>query len=82
VDDINDSGATLNWIKKDWRSSCGPADPKWDTVWHNTVKFATLIDNLASDAKVDYSATEVNKAEHDVWMVFPWEEWWKTPASN
>jgi hypothetical protein len=46
------------------------------------VKFATLIDNLASDAKVDYSATEVNKAEHDVWMVFPWEEWWKTPASN
>ena len=82
VDDINDSGATLNWIKKDWRSSCKPADTKWDTVWHNTVKFATLIDNLASDAKVDYSATEVNKAEHDVWMVFPWEEWWKTPASN
>lgn len=82
VDDINDSGATFNWIKNDWRSSCLPNDIKWDTVWHNTVKFATLVDNLASDAKVDYNATEINKEEHDVWMVFPWEEWWKTPASN
>ena len=82
VDDINDTGATFNWIKNDWRSSCKPNDAAWDTVWHNTVKFAVLVDNLASDAKVDYNATEINKAEHDVWMVFPWEEWWKTPASN
>ena len=29
VDDINDSGATLNWIKQDWQSSCLPYDERW-----------------------------------------------------
>ena len=24
VEDINDSGATLQWIKKDWESGCFP----------------------------------------------------------
>ena len=29
VDDINDSGATLNWIRQDWQSGCFPNDPRW-----------------------------------------------------
>ena len=75
VDDINDTGATFNWIKQDWPSSCLPDDPKWERVWHNNVRFATITDNLSSefDGKVDYSVHEVNKAEEDVWLVYPWE---------
>ena len=35
VDDINDSGATINWIKQDWRKSCLPQDAVWDDeIWH------------------------------------------------
>jgi uncharacterized protein len=79
VDDINDSGATLNWIKEDWMSSCLPGHPDWDNVWGNTVRVATLIDNesSASELNVSYTAVGLNKAEEDVWIVFPWEAWWK-----
>lgn len=79
VDDINDTGATLNWIKQDWPSGCLPADPAWNDVWHNNVRFAVMIDNLSSefDGKIDYAGEEINKAENDVWVVFPWENWWE-----
>ena len=75
VDDINDTGATFNWITKDWQASCLPDDPKWNRVWGNNVKFATLTDNLASESinPIAYTCHEVNKAEEDVWLVYPWE---------
>jgi hypoxanthine phosphoribosyltransferase len=78
VDDINDTGATLNWIKKDWPSGCLPDCSSWDTVWNNNVRFAVLVDNQNSEFdNIDYSGTEINKAEDDVWVVFPWENWWE-----
>ncbi len=79
VDDINDTGATIEWIKKDWESSCLPNERHaWDAIWNHTVKFAVLVNNEASEYKsVDYSATTVNKAEDDCWIQFPWECWWK-----
>jgi xanthine phosphoribosyltransferase len=79
VDDINDSGATLNWIMEDWRSSCLPNDDRWNNVWNNNVRFAVVVDNLASkcDVKMDYWGIEVNKAENDVWIDFPYEDWWQ-----
>ena len=73
VDDINDSGATFEWIQKDWRSSCLPNSPEWDKVWHNNVKFAVLVNNLASNQTADFSAMEINKAEEPSWVTFPWE---------
>jgi uncharacterized protein len=78
VDDINDTGATFNWIMKDWPSGCFPNDPSWSEVWNNNVKFAVLVDNLSSqcEVKMDYVGMEVNKAENDVWVDFPWEDWW------
>ncbi len=78
VDDINDTGATFNWLMKDWRSSCFPGDDSWDEVWNNNVKFAVVVDNLSSncDVKMDYVGMEINKAENDVWVDFPWEDWW------
>ena len=78
VDDINDTGATLNWIMEDWQSGCLPGDARWDHVWNQNVKFATIVDNTASECKVsmDFAGMEVNKAEKDVWVEFPYEEWW------
>jgi hypoxanthine phosphoribosyltransferase len=78
VDDINDSGATLNWILKDWQSSCFPKDKRWKEIWGHTVRVAVLVDNESSKSKlpVSYSAVDLNKAEQDVWIVFPWESWW------
>ena len=80
MDDINDSGATLDWLRQDWQSGCLPQETNaWNRVWNNTVRFAVLIDNLASGCgvKMDYSACEINKSEDPSWVVFPWEDWWK-----
>jgi hypoxanthine phosphoribosyltransferase len=76
VDDINDTGATFNWIMKDWPAGCLPGDDKWKSVWNNNVRFATLTDNLASEftEHCAYTCHEINKADEDVWLVYPWED--------
>jgi hypoxanthine phosphoribosyltransferase len=79
VDDINDTGATFNWLMEDWRNSALPSAIRWDNdIWNKSVRFAVVIDNLASQCKrhMDYTGMEVNKAEKDVWIEFPYEEWW------
>ena len=78
VDDINDTGATLNWIQQDWPSGCMPNDQRWSAIWGDNVRFAVLVDNQDSKFyNIDYCAMEINKAESDVWIVFPWENWWE-----
>lgn len=79
VDDINDQGSTINWIMKDWPSGCSPKSEMWDAVWGNNVRFAVIVDNLSSKAnvKMNYIGMEINKAEDDVWVTFPYEDWWK-----
>jgi len=62
IDDINDTGATINAIKDVWGDEY--------------VTYAVLINNEASEADVDYVAKTINKLENDVWQVFPWEDWW------
>ena len=79
VDDINDTGATLNYIREDWPSGCFPDDARWTEVWGSNVRVAVLVDNESSKSEipVSYSAVDINKAEQDSWIVFPWEEWWQ-----
>jgi hypoxanthine phosphoribosyltransferase len=79
VDDINDTGATLNYIRQDWPSGCFPDNPRWTEVWGSNVRVAVLVDNESSESEVpvSYSAVDINKAEQDSWIVFPWEEWWQ-----
>jgi hypoxanthine phosphoribosyltransferase len=77
VDDINDSGATLAWIREDWQSSCLPNHDRWLNVWHHNVRTAVLVNNTVSEFSVDYSGTDINKLEDPVWCVFPWEAWWQ-----
>ena len=78
VDDINDQGSTLNWIMKDWPSGCFPSDERWERIWGNNVRFAVVVDNMSSQCIIgmNYWGMEVNKAENDVWIEFPYEEWW------
>ena len=78
VDDINDTGATVNWILEDWPSGCLPDHENWKTVFGHNVRFATVFDNVASNAKIamSYTGEEINKAERDVWIDFPFEDWW------
>ena len=75
VDDINDTGATFNWIKEDWQSTCLPnEEAAWNAVWSNNVRFAVVTENLSSNfGEVKYYVHEVNKAEEPVWLVYPWE---------
>ena len=79
VDDINDTGSTINWIINDWQQSCLPNTERWESVWGDNVRFAVIVDNAASNAKVavSYSAEDINKADDDVWIDFPYESWWK-----
>ena len=76
IDDINDTGATLNHLQKDWESNSGLDHIKWNIdVWGNNVRFATLTENLASSfGQVKYYSHEINKTEDDVWLVYPWEK--------
>ena len=77
VDDINDTGATIDWILKDWPSGIHDQEG-WNKIWNGNVRFAVLVDNQASNCEraMDYVGMEINKAENDVWVDFPWEEWW------
>jgi len=79
VDDINDSGATLNWIRQDWQGSNRPNDSAWAHVWGGNVRVAVLYNNESSnnEIEVSYAAEHVNKMETPQWIVFPWEEWWR-----
>ena len=74
VDDINDTGRTFKWLMQDWETSCLPTDPAWKDIWGHTVKFAVLTENEASEFDlVSFYCDSVNKAEEDVWLVYPWE---------
>ena len=80
VDDINDSGATIKWLKQDWEASCmgAVAADIWSGIWSSNVRFAVLVNNETSEFKdINYAARTVNKLDDPQWIVFPWEEWWK-----
>ena len=76
VDDINDQGNTINWIKNDWDSSV-TADHAIE--WGFSTRIAVVVDNESSNAKVtpQYCGVTINKAADDQWIVFPYEEFWK-----
>ena len=76
IDDINDSGTTIAWIKSDWTAGCLPNEGKWAEIYGGNVRFAVIVNNLASTEMVDYHSMEINKSEDPSWIVFPTEEWW------
>ena len=74
VDDINDTGATFEWIKKDWQAGCLPDSPAWEDVWRENVRFAVMCEKTHTNFDgVDYVWQEIDTSEKDTWIVFPWE---------
>ena len=83
VDDINDTGATLDHICRDWQTSF--SNPRhWRYLFNNSVKFAMLIDNKSSKFmyNIDYYGEQIDKSVEDVWIEFPWEVWWESHVTS
>jgi len=72
VDDINDSGETLEWIYNDWQGTWPSKESK--TMWHDNVRVACIVNNDASNFNIDYPSIQINKIEEPCYVVFPWEE--------
>lgn len=72
IDDINRGGDAMEWIMKDWQASCLPNNEEWDNVWHNNVRFASLMSNPNSIVDTDYWSEEFLD-EDATWIEFPWE---------
>jgi hypoxanthine phosphoribosyltransferase len=72
IDDINRGGDAMEWIMKDWQSGCLPDSERWDQVWHNNVRFASLLSNPNSVVDTDYWSAELPDDEES-WVEFPWE---------
>ena len=78
VNDINDTGDTLNWIKQDWEDGCLGHDERWDHVWNKSTRIATLYDNEVSKSElaINYSSVTINTFTEDCHVEFPWKNWW------
>lgn len=74
IDDINRGGDALAWIMNDWKSGCLPNDTlTWEEVWHNNVKFASILMDPNSIVETDYYYEELD-TETKNWVTFPWEQ--------
>jgi len=64
VDDINDSGRTISHLRAAIDGAGGVSD---------NVRFAVLLDNVRSIARVDYRSRTIDRSVTKDWFVFPWE---------
>jgi hypoxanthine phosphoribosyltransferase len=67
IDDINDTGKALTDVSNYFAFN-----------YEANFKYATLISNVTSTFEVDYFSIDINKLEEEIWIVFPWENWWMT----
>lgn len=64
VDDINDSGRTIAYLRRAIRDGGGDM---------TALRVAVLIDNIRSIERVDYRAETIDRDLDQSWFVFPWE---------
>jgi xanthine phosphoribosyltransferase len=79
VDDLNETGETLNWIVDDWQSACIPDSPDWDSIWNTNVKFAVVADNTTSkfNKNIDFCGFEMHYPKEEYLITFPYSRWWQ-----
>lgn len=63
--------AVIDWIRNDWESA--NRTKEWDAVWHQSVRFAALVDVLENSTPVSYSAHELESAGQ---INFIENKWW------
>ena len=61
IDDINDTGATFNFVKNSLAEHNG------------NFSYASLIENKSSNFKVDFKGKIIDKKINPNWIVFQWE---------
>ena len=70
IDDINDSGTTLNGISNEidiYKAN--------DLEYKDSIKYCVLFNKTQSNFhKVNYYATQLTP-DNNPWVVFPYEEW-------
>lgn len=64
VDDINDSGATIAYLRDAICAKSGEPEG---------LRVAVLIDNVRSQARADYWGSRIDRSLDKSWFVFPWE---------
>jgi uncharacterized protein len=64
VDDINDSGTTIAYLRQ-VLADHGCSEPH--------IRVAVLVNNVRSKARVEYAGTHMDRGEDKRWFVFPWE---------
>lgn len=64
VDDINDSGGTINFLR-------AAIEEKIDRP--DRLRVAVLVHNVRSKARAEYHGSEIDRARDKRWYVFPWE---------
>ena len=64
VDDINDSGGTIQYLR-------AAIEAKTDNP--SGLRVAVLVHNVRSKAKVEYHGSEIDREQDKRWYVFPWE---------
>ena len=69
VDDINDSGGTINYVRKVMREAVNEAA----ATDGDDLRFAVLIDNASSQARVEFAVESIDRTTDKRWFVFPWE---------
>ena len=64
IDDINDSGGTINQLRATLTAhGCDEAN----------IRMAVLINNVSSGARAEYAGTDMDRTDDKRWFVFPWE---------
>ena len=66
IDDINDTGRTLQGIH----------DVVCSEGLNLSVTYVSLLEKMSSDFSVQICAKELDEEEGKQWIVFPYEEWW------
>jgi len=64
VDDINDSGGTIQYLRAAIEAKIG--EP-------GRLRVAVLVHNVRSKAKAEYHGSEIDRDRDKRWYVFPWE---------
>jgi len=64
VDDINDSGGTIQYLRAAIEAKVG--EP-------GRLRVAVLVHNVRSSAKAEYHGSEIDRDQDKRWYVFPWE---------
>ena len=64
VDDINDTGSTIAYLRKVLVDH-GCSEPH--------IRVAVLVNNVRSRVQVEYAGSNIDRSEDKRWYVFPWE---------